>query len=166
MPGLPGRICFSCTRHRGGNRVVYGKCMNSITLSWEDWRAVIDVLRESGLPYKAKHADLREQKLNQQLTDEPMVTLHLTDDFYLRSYNGVRLQLASSCHRWSGKATIGGRGLHESSTGQPCPYCVVAGAPFRTSKAETDTCGLRAPIKTGHGRALKQMRAQPKVRKA
>ena len=25
---------------------------------------------------------------------------------------------------------------------------------------------LRAPIKTGHGRALKQMRAQPRVRKA
>jgi hypothetical protein len=31
--------------------------MNTITLSWEDWRAVIAVLRAKQLPYIREHAD-------------------------------------------------------------------------------------------------------------
>jgi len=67
--------------------------MNTITLSWEDWRAVIDVLRANGLPYKRDHANLLEQKLEQHGPDEATVTLHLTDDVFLRSYNWARWQL-------------------------------------------------------------------------
>ena len=36
----------------------------------------------------------------------------------------------------------------------------------RYSPLEAPYLGLRVPIKTGHGRALKQMRAQPRVRNA
>jgi hypothetical protein len=67
--------------------------MNRITLSWEDWRAVIAVLREHGLPYELEHADHIERLLDRHGPDEPMVTLSLTDDVYLRSYNGARLEL-------------------------------------------------------------------------
>ena len=67
--------------------------MNTITLSWEDWRAVIAVLCASGLPYKLEHADELEQKLEQHETDEATVTLSLTDDVFLRSYNWARWQL-------------------------------------------------------------------------
>jgi hypothetical protein len=31
--------------------------MRTITLSWEDWRAVIAVLGEKALPYMLEHAD-------------------------------------------------------------------------------------------------------------
>jgi hypothetical protein len=31
--------------------------MNRITRSWEDWRAVITVLRENPLPCRREHAD-------------------------------------------------------------------------------------------------------------
>jgi hypothetical protein len=67
--------------------------MNSITLSWEDWRAVIAVLREKGLPYMLEHAGHIERLLEQHGPDEPMVRLSLTDDVFLRSYNWARLQL-------------------------------------------------------------------------
>ena len=67
--------------------------MIAITLPWEDWRAVIDVLRAHGLPYEVEHADLIERQLDQHAADEPTVTLSLTDDVYLRSYNGARLHL-------------------------------------------------------------------------
>ena len=67
--------------------------MNSITLSWNDWRAVIDVLREKGLDYMLEHADRLEQMLEQHGPDEPMVTLNLTDDVYLRSFNYARVEL-------------------------------------------------------------------------
>lgn len=67
--------------------------MNAITLSWEDWRAVIAVLREHGLQYELEHADHIERLLEQHGPDEAMVTLSLTDDVYLRSYNGARLRL-------------------------------------------------------------------------
>jgi hypothetical protein len=67
--------------------------MNPITLSWEDWRAVIDVLRATELPYKREHADIIERLLDRHAPDEPMVTLSLTDDVYLRSYNWARLAL-------------------------------------------------------------------------
>jgi hypothetical protein len=67
--------------------------MNRITLSWEDWRAVIAVLREKQLPYMREHADHIERLLERHGPDEPMVTLSLTDDVFLRSYNGARLEL-------------------------------------------------------------------------
>ena len=67
--------------------------MNMITLSWEDWRAVIAVLRKKGLPYMVDQANSIEQQLEQHGPDEPLVTLSLTDDVYLRSYNGARLEL-------------------------------------------------------------------------
>lgn len=64
--------------------------MNPITLSWEDWRAVIAMMREHGLPYELEHADHIERLLEQRAPDEPMVTLSLTDDVYLRFYNWAR----------------------------------------------------------------------------
>jgi hypothetical protein len=67
--------------------------MNTITLSWEDWRAVINELRASDLPYKRDHADQLEQQLEQHPPEEAMVTLHLTEDVFLRSYNWARWQL-------------------------------------------------------------------------
>ena len=63
--------------------------MNAITLSWEDWRAVIGVLREKGLVYMLDHAD----RMEQHGPDEPLVTLAMTDDLYLRSYNWARVEL-------------------------------------------------------------------------
>ena len=61
--------------------------MTTITRSWEDWRAVIEVLRDSGLASKREHADQSERKLEQHGPDEPTVHLSLKDDVYLRSYN-------------------------------------------------------------------------------
>ena len=40
--------------------------MNTINLSWEDWRAVIAVLREKALPYMLEHADYLEQQLERR----------------------------------------------------------------------------------------------------
>jgi hypothetical protein len=71
----------------------YHRRMNPITLSWEDWRAVIAVLREKALPYMLEHADYLEQHLEQHGPGEPIVRLSLTDDVYLRSYNWARVQL-------------------------------------------------------------------------
>ena len=67
--------------------------MNPITLSWEDWRAVVAAMREHGLPYEFEHADHVEGLLEQHPPDALMVTLSLTDDVYLRSYNWARLRL-------------------------------------------------------------------------
>ena len=67
--------------------------MNAITLSWEDWRAVIAVLRAKDLSYMLQHADHIDQLLERHGPDEAMITLSLTDDVYLRSYNGARLEL-------------------------------------------------------------------------
>ena len=64
-----------------------------IALSWEDWWAVIAVLRASGLAYKREHADQLERKREQHGPDETTVTLSLTDDVFLRSYNWARWQL-------------------------------------------------------------------------
>jgi len=65
--------------------------MNTITLSWEDWRAVIAVLREKALGYILDHADIIEQQRERHSPDEPMVALSLTDNVYLRSYNWARV---------------------------------------------------------------------------
>ena len=67
--------------------------MNSITLSWEDWRAVITVLREPGPAYRGEHANVIERLLEQHAPDEAKVTLYLPDDVYLRGYNWARLEL-------------------------------------------------------------------------
>jgi hypothetical protein len=66
--------------------------VNSIELPWETWRAIIDALRSKGLPYMRKHADHLEQRLDQYPPDA-MVSLSLTDDVYLRSFNWARLEL-------------------------------------------------------------------------
>jgi hypothetical protein len=67
--------------------------MTTITLSWDDWRAVNAVLREKGLPYMLEHANVIEEQLERHGPDEATVRLSLTDDVYLRSYNWGRLQL-------------------------------------------------------------------------
>ena len=67
--------------------------MNAITLSWEDWRAVIEALRAKGLPYMREHADSIERQLDQHAPDEPIVRLILENDLFLRSYNWARLEL-------------------------------------------------------------------------
>jgi hypothetical protein len=67
--------------------------MNAVTLSWETWRAVIAAMREHGLPYELEHADHIERLLERHAPDEAVVTLSLTDDVYLRSYNWARLRL-------------------------------------------------------------------------
>ena len=67
--------------------------MRTITLSWEDWRAVIAVLREKALPSMLEHANVIEEQLERHGPDEPKVRLSLTDDAFLRSYNWTRWQL-------------------------------------------------------------------------
>jgi hypothetical protein len=66
--------------------------MRTITLSWETWRAVIDALRAKGLPYMREHPDHLERLLDQYPPDA-MVTLSLTDNVFLRSYNWARVEL-------------------------------------------------------------------------
>ena len=67
--------------------------MNAITHSWEDWRAVTAAMREHGLDYESEHADHVERFLERHAPAEALVTLSLTDDVYLRSYNWARLRL-------------------------------------------------------------------------
>ena len=67
--------------------------MRRVELTWEDWRAVIDVLRAKALPYMLEHADHIERLLDQHGPDEARVALSLTDDVFLRSYNWARWQL-------------------------------------------------------------------------
>ena len=66
--------------------------MNAVELPFETWRAVIDALRQKGLPYMLEHADLLERKLDEHPPDA-VVRLSLTDDVYLRSYNWARVEL-------------------------------------------------------------------------
>jgi hypothetical protein len=66
--------------------------MNTIELPFEPWRAVIDALRSKALPYMIEHADHLERRLDQHAPDA-MVSLSLTDDVYLRSYNWARVEL-------------------------------------------------------------------------
>ena len=65
--------------------------MNIIPHSWDDWRAIIAVLREKGLDYMLDHADQLEQLLEHHGPDEPVVTLSMTDDLYHRSYTWARV---------------------------------------------------------------------------
>jgi len=71
----------------------HSSVMNAITLSWEDWRAVLAILREKTLPHMLTHADHVEQKVEQRGPDEHVVTLSRTDEVFLRSYNCARWQL-------------------------------------------------------------------------
>ena len=64
-------------------------------LSWEDWRAVISVLRAKALPSMLEHADHIERLQERHGPDEATVALSLTDDVFLRSYNWARWQLGS-----------------------------------------------------------------------
>jgi hypothetical protein len=65
-----------------------------ITLPFETWRAVIDTLRAPHLPvYMAEHADRIERMLDEYGPGEVEVSLNLSDDVYLRSYNHARLML-------------------------------------------------------------------------
>jgi hypothetical protein len=64
--------------------------MRTLTLPWETWRAVIAVLREKALPCLLEHPDALEQQLEQHPPDQLVVTLSLTDDLFLRSFNGAR----------------------------------------------------------------------------
>jgi hypothetical protein len=66
--------------------------MTGVAWPWEDWRAVIAVLRASGLPSKRDNADELERQLEQHGPDEATVLLHLTDDVFLRSSNWARWQ--------------------------------------------------------------------------
>ena len=66
--------------------------MNAVELPFETWRAVIDALRGKGLPYMREHANHIERLLDQHPPDA-VVTLSLTDDVYLRSYNWARVEL-------------------------------------------------------------------------
>lgn len=80
-----GSLCLSTTTR---NR------LRTITLPWETWRSIIAVLlRAKGLPHMLDRADALEQQLEQRAPDQAIVTLHLTDDLFLRSYNWARWQL-------------------------------------------------------------------------
>ena len=85
--------------------------MNAVEPPFETWRAVIDALRAKGLPYMREHADQLEQKLDQHPPDA-VVTLSLTDDVYLRSYNWARWRLGIPLRMET-------RALHEVSCASP-----------------------------------------------
>ena len=68
--------------------------MNAITLSWEDWRAVIALLGQKALRCLLEQADSLKSQLEQHAPDEPMDRLRLTDDVFLRSCTWARWQLA------------------------------------------------------------------------
>jgi hypothetical protein len=57
------------------------------------WRAVIDALREKGVPSMLEHANVIEEQLERHGPDEPTVRLSLTDDVYLRSSIWAHWQL-------------------------------------------------------------------------
>ena len=67
--------------------------MNTIMLSWEDWRAVIAVLRQKALRCLLEQADCLESQPEQHAPDEPMDRLRVTDDVFLRSSTWARWQL-------------------------------------------------------------------------
>ena len=58
--------------------------MRTSTLTWESWRASIGVLREQALHSMRERADHIERLLEQHGPYQATVTLHLTDDLFLR----------------------------------------------------------------------------------
>src|SRR5918993_5083523 len=87
-----------CIRHRPTRRPtchvlppkLYHRSMNPITLSWEDWRAVIAILREKALPSMLEHATVIDEQLERHGPGEPTGQLRLADDVFLRSYTWAR----------------------------------------------------------------------------
>jgi hypothetical protein len=67
--------------------------MKVVTLSWENWCAVLDMLREKELPSMREHADSIDRLLDRHAADEPMVTFSLTDDVFLRFCSWAGWQL-------------------------------------------------------------------------
>ena len=67
--------------------------MREVELPWETWRAMIDFLRSTDLPYAHVHADELERKLDETPADRRMVRLSMSDDAYLRSYTLARWRL-------------------------------------------------------------------------
>jgi hypothetical protein len=61
--------------------------MKAVELSWDECRAVIDVLCAKALPYMLEDADHIQRLLEQHGPVESTVRLNLTDDVYLRSSN-------------------------------------------------------------------------------
>jgi hypothetical protein len=66
--------------------------MNAIELPWQTWRSVIDALRGKGLPYMLEYVDHLEQQIERH-PPEATVTLSLSDDMFLRSFNWARVGL-------------------------------------------------------------------------
>jgi hypothetical protein len=52
---------------------LYRRPLNPITRSWEDWRAVITVLREKALPSMLEHANVIEEQLERHGPDESTI---------------------------------------------------------------------------------------------
>jgi hypothetical protein len=67
--------------------------MQAVELPWEDWRAVIAVLREKALPSMLEHANVIEEQLERHGPGESTVRLHLTDEVFPRSSTWARWQL-------------------------------------------------------------------------
>jgi hypothetical protein len=67
--------------------------LSTITPPWEDWRAVIEALRQKGLPSMLEQVNVIEEQLERHGPDEPTVRLSLTDDVFLRSSTWARWQL-------------------------------------------------------------------------
>jgi hypothetical protein len=67
--------------------------MRTIALPWGDVAGHHRRAARKGLPYTLDHADRLEQQLDQHPPDQATVTLSLTEDVFLRSYNWARWQL-------------------------------------------------------------------------
>ena len=67
--------------------------MWTLELPFETWRAIIDWLRSRDIAYSRQHANEIEAKLDETPADQPMVTMSLNDDIFLRSVNWACLAL-------------------------------------------------------------------------
>ena len=68
--------------------------MRTIELPWGDVARNQRHPAREGLPSMLDHADLLKQQLEQRPPDQETVTLHLTDDLFLRLHNSARWQRA------------------------------------------------------------------------
>jgi hypothetical protein len=59
-------------------------------------------VQEKALPSILEHADRLERRLDRHPPDQAMVTLHLTADLLLRSFNWARWKLGFRCS-WTGR---------------------------------------------------------------
>jgi hypothetical protein len=67
--------------------------MWTMELPFETWRAIIDALRATNIPYKRQHANEIEAKLDETPADQTLVRMSFGDDIYLRSVNWACVQL-------------------------------------------------------------------------